>query len=1162
VSTENKPENRSTPSERSDSAESESSAHLLEVVRQITSSMRDTKDAPLDRRDRNELSFTDLASLRPDETRNGRLPQFLLIEPLFKNGPKGDSQSPARTEAKSPDGGVWKKDSEGNWSDFDAAGKPRNQFNGAKVADVIRADDGSLTINFQDKTSIKQKSDNTSLLYTADGKLDTVTYADGSTRQFKYEGDDLIATKVRDGKWFDRQKSAEGYSDMWQIRGQTGQWAGTIEVDKANGNYSYTAKAGEAAGTKVVARTDEATEQHLNDGSTRVTFPNKCTQTYDKEMRLTQMTSENGTARTFGWTKEGTEDKLSSITVKRPDGNEFRWQNKDGQWSVNGKKQNYEFSVDSKSGTYIWTDKDKGETTTVNSAGMESVAHKDGLTIESNHGKYVRSSNNEGSFDYKRDNKGGLLELTLTKNGEITQRWNWDGNKGWVNKDGNVAGSSLTFGDKGEPVFITNGRTTRVDHSGKSFSQFKNEKTGSTVESTDGSLNTQSKEGMQRQFQLATDGSSKGQPIQETRIAGGKTETWVREKNNESYTNSWKCVETGKTESRNHLNLTNKGELSYSTENGTSYSSTAEGNEKISNASKKFEVSYKNGLAEEIKYPDGHMRNFSYDANRAVTSIVVTKEGEATSQWTRIAEDKWKSKTGTEWNAHIEIKGDSYEITDLDDKSKKTIRTADGFKSEDRPAESKYFESLNGALIKATVDGNTRTFERDADGTVQTVIDSNSGHSYRKQDDGSWSTFDKDNKQIDDGYARIGNPSIADDGHISFLNKDGSIVKQELGKPPENIGGKSALDVKIVESDKLPIEAKIRFIENLAQFNSRTDINNRAKQDTIAQIERLMDSRSEKLYGVQDRWKLAEQLVWTCANIDKDCQGQHPTCSMTSIRNSLVRETPAKFAKMIADVCINGEFRTFDGSRIVPRSDSLAAGAEEKTFPPDSGSRTWIGQISDVTLANVFWQRQTIDPRGYHVQKGSLKYDEVRPTGKDDDGTRLFWYDQRADGLYRTHIPVFAGLNMPKIVDVYQQVTGTDQTARGLVHSSRNTGNAVPVVNTVEDLKTQLTKGPWPKIVQLQNNVLYGKNIDDADHEHVVVVTGYNPTTGKIAIDNSHSATEDLLTPDKQVTVDRLFAAMAAPTLAQRKINAEQARLQQLQQQQYYYQNGVLYRRY
>jgi len=93
---------------------------------------------------------------------------------------------------------------------------------------------------------------------------------------------------------------------------------------------------------------------------------------------------------------------------------------------------------------------------------------------------------------------------------------------------------------------------------------------------------------------------------------------------------------------------------------------------------------------------------------------------------------------------------------------------------------------------------------------------------------------------------------------------------------------------------------------------------------------------------------------------------------------------------MIVDVATTDRFKTADGSVIEVPQKSVKPTTPEANFPPTNGSRSWLGHISDVVMANVFWQRQSVDTYGQQVPKGSIKYVEI---GAQYNGDRIYKYD-------------------------------------------------------------------------------------------------------------------------------------------------------------------------
>jgi hypothetical protein len=114
----------------------------------------------------------DARATQTKETKSGIETRFLEFESLFpavENEPKPAAKT--TTETRSPDGGTWRKQTDGSWSYTDVSGKQNERFKDAKITDVVRADDGSVTLKYADKTSLTQKADKSEIVLDAQGKV-------------------------------------------------------------------------------------------------------------------------------------------------------------------------------------------------------------------------------------------------------------------------------------------------------------------------------------------------------------------------------------------------------------------------------------------------------------------------------------------------------------------------------------------------------------------------------------------------------------------------------------------------------------------------------------------------------------------------------------------------------------------------------------------------------------------------------------------------------------------------------------------------------------------------------------------------------------------------------------------------------------------------------
>lgn len=860
----------------------------------------------------------------------------------------------------------------------------------------------------------------------------------------------------------------------------------------------------------------------FDDGSRRVEYASGGQETFDRSGLPTQMKTPDGVTRNFGWKKENGEAVLNSVSVVDANNKLYSWEKKGEDWFCNGQKEERQLSVDKQTGVYSYIGETVGKH--VIAASGKEIATIGDTTIELQSDRTIKASNGDHSFEYTWD-KDKITSIKESQGKDI-RNWTSDGDKGWKSDRGDTIPGKPVPTATGQPNFLEGEKVVEVGFDGQVTRVVVDQKTMAITRVSETRVESLSEKGTVHQYKLDDDGKGGKQVTAERRIRGDKSETWIQQLNGKEFGDNWKCLETGKTEVRKNVKLNEKSEFSYDLENGSTKVLRPDGTETEANKQGKWRVEKADGLVTEIEYSDGKTRKF-HRKDGKLDSIEVKEPGEdgTVTKWQRVGNRKWKYD-GKESDSDFSLSGDKYEYTD-GDAGKKVTRYPDGTMREELPAERKVIDSKNGVINRIEINGDSRSFKRDQSGAVTGITDSATDITLTKQKDGTWISTKSNGEALEDSLGRKGTPVLGIDGRVSFLTEAGHIVTHDLGKKPIEIGHDSKLENKALKSNDLDEAAKIRFIESYDAFVARKDISAGEKTNTLREIDRMMTAEDSKIFSAKDIAKLGEQLMWHVSHAADDAQGQHPTCNVSDIRIAMERETPATLAKMIATVTTTGSFKTFDGNVINMSMLNMAPGPEEKRFPED-GCRSWVGKISDMTMANIHWQRRITDNKGRAVAQGSVIYDEVRPQGKEDSSSRLYHRSEQSEGWYRTELAKTPYIFADSIQDIYTQISGVDQTNRVVVHNTRNSGNGAAVIETKEQLEAQLRQGPWPKIVELQNNILQGKKPDGEDHEHVVVVVGYNKETGKVAVDNSHTKAQDMLTEDKQVSVQRLFDAMSA----------------------------------
>ncbi|MDZ4837957.1 MAG: hypothetical protein SGJ27_29585 [Candidatus Melainabacteria bacterium] len=590
----------------------------------------------------------------------------------------------------------------------------------------------------------------------------------------------------------------------------------------------------------------------------------------------------------------------------------------------------------------------------------------------------------------------------------------------------------------------------------------------------------------------------------------------------------------------------------------------------------------KDNLLTSFKGADGITRNFSdfksVGASKEMSptkiEVVTTATDTAPStvtKWTMDDKQKWTCEGAPGENSafHIDSENGTYAIenfvTGINKKfapgkyvevseweggaSYRKRDNVDGTKTV-LSADEKWSVTLSDDLsTRFETEGKVRDIKRDDKGSVTSLQDISSNREWTKDDTGEWNA-----KPIDEAkpYTPPAVPTFK--GEVSVDARGLAVVKGagpsfkvldmdgtlKTPSPSEN------LRALALTSTRFSRPGQARFAESVNNFMERPGLSAEQKNNSVHQITRLMANTTGGPFSIADKQTLAAQLSWHMARPNRQEQGQNKTCNVTTIRASLISESPADFAKMIADVGTTGQFVTADGSTIIPTVQGMNLNKAATKFPPESGSRSWLGQVSDHTMANIHWQRETVDTFGYAVNKGELKY--VQNPGTGDSGERIerwqndrMWYQLKnsSDQYIATSPAIGAG----QLADIYGQITGRDESERviaaNLVPTLIAEGEQGIKVNNEGEFESQMNKGPWPKIIVVHSSrdpfwsdsgsgTAGGAGGRDGGW-HVVVAQSYDATTRKVNVDNSWQPSVDHVIPTRRLPIKQLYESTLGP---------------------------------
>jgi hypothetical protein len=1087
---------------------------------------------------------------------------------------KEETSRPAVAKAAEPVptacGGSWKQEGS-QWNYYDRLGQKAQRYEG-KVSGVTAGAEGNARIKLSDGRTITEKKDGSTLEFDKSNQLKSINYSDGTSRKFSWDGSELVGMSSKTGNWT-RGRDAEGkLKNEWIPEGQSAGWQGEVKLDGSSA---------ELAVGPTIYRTDLSVEKVNADGSREITQPNKDVVKVSKEGTISEVSLADGSNRKFTWQENpaarGADDKyiLTGLQVHNNGKYYYHSRQENGKWTCqtweNGRwsdaqPEGLSFKMDNKTGDYTYTDSADGVSHVRRPGGLETAITADGARLEYKDGKLARVSREgvDREFDWQND------KLTAIRDGGQGKIWK-PAAGGWESNTGEKRQGTAIISAAGEIEFKSGDKSTIVKMNGAEYSRIVNEKEGSQVDRRDGEVQVKAGDGSARVFITAADGR---EVVRESVTRNGKTESWTRAEKTAGGNYIWVMSEDPSRKQERVSVTQQDGKLSIEYADGRKYQADTAGNERMENQKEGWYTKYRDGHPVENKYPDGTIRKFSFDgpSDSPKSVEIVPADGSAHTTYTRVSEGVYSYKSGEstkQWNVDFTVSRDgNYKYVDKDDKGKTTSRRLDGHTIVEDPTDGSRIEKQGNEITRVVRGGKEVELIRDGNKAPLELRDFSSNTAYRKNESGQWLAAAIDParpfNRLDD-LSREGALSIDESGKVSFIADDGRQVSQKPGEKGELLTSKEKTLEECLKNDSLtdvqkdrlrrnvlefcsrsdlPAKDKAIFQDSLVKIARRSDISEKEKADTYAQLGRLLESKSDRVFNSSQRAQLAQQLVWHIGNPQDNCQGANPNCQVTTIRGRLLYEKPAQFARMMTDVITTGNFVTRDGSTIkVPASSlKVGKGSEESTFPPEDGSRSWLGKISDVACCNIHWQRQSQTPRGESVPAGQLVYREDPPGARKDTGARI--HREPGDGYMYPQTDVagkllsYPNLYSNDIADVYRQIAGpTNNVILGARRNELKAGQGVGLVNE-EELHAVLANEKGVHIAQIwtgtdwvwdEPNRKHGvKPGSDSGHdEHVVLVKDYDPVTRTVAVDNSWSSMYDRVAGDRRITLHELYLAMS-----------------------------------
>ncbi|MBS2008187.1 MAG: hypothetical protein JST01_14155 [Cyanobacteria bacterium SZAS TMP-1] len=319
-------------------------------------------------------------------------------------------------------------------------------------------------------------------------------------------------------------------------------------------------------------------------------------------------------------------------------------------------------------------------------------------------------------------------------------------------------------------------------------------------------------------------------------------------------------------------------------------------------------------------------------------------------------------------------------------------------------------------------------------------------------------------------------------------------------------------------------------------------------------VDRLLQTQDKGLLSGTHRTILAEQIMEHAARPYGINQGLHDTCSFNALEVRTFDKDPGAAAALIADVALNGAYKTKQGTTYhinpVPHAESAWGNIYE-------GNRSHASEIFQVTAANIFADHENHASRLWNPNSPTVRVEQRRPSPTNFTGETYVAYHPhgRAELVQYTNPYEVTRGNARWLPETLTAITGKSEPgtfiARDTVMSSQSP-NITGVASAV-DLHEMLVKAKeenkFPITVFLYTGNEPFWSDDGALDEgggHVVNITDFKPGTGPDSksyalVDNSWHDGKDH-GEDNPIKLNTLYNAMEHPDKSVPSLQEQAAR--------------------
>jgi hypothetical protein len=313
---------------------------------------------------------------------------------------------------------------------------------------------------------------------------------------------------------------------------------------------------------------------------------------------------------------------------------------------------------------------------------------------------------------------------------------------------------------------------------------------------------------------------------------------------------------------------------------------------------------------------------------------------------------------------------------------------------------------------------------------------------------------------------------------------------------------------------------------------------------TYRDVSRLLSAEPRPPLTFDDNARLANDILRNAASPTDIMQGQFNTCAVAAIECRTYTRNPAAAARLVADVAINGEYTTHDGTRVPLDTEGLR---------PAGGYRSHGSQLFQVTAANI--HNRMFDT--------GRQYTHATPDADNPTGEVLI--DSSGHVVPGIHEP---SIVIERIDDISNQITGLNE--QGFVIRARphiaqtlredinywieDTGRNIVanfglvdepgalMIDDPEELHDALngmaSDGVFPAVILVHTRQepfwtdggfgAAGGAGGNTGGWHGLTITDYDPNTRRVSVDNQWVGA-DRLEGDRRVPLFQLFQATLDP---------------------------------